>query len=192
MDRSNTYAPPEGWMEFCGTLIRVSTVSGLLVRRDQVRGQCRRQECRRTVRLDLEQLVRRGFGAISARQAAQLLRCGDLTGCNLTFELRRGRSLVLRDLTGKPHVKIRFHCKSCGHHHSSDPEQVMRAAATKANAIGKPLDTVDQLREAPMAPCPKCKHNAWRVEVMWPNVRSAGFRVAEEKRLEALARENRR
>jgi hypothetical protein len=191
-DPSKTYAPPDGWVEFCGQLQRVNTVSGLLVRYDKVKGRCQRQDCRRTVWLDLEGLVRRGFGAASARQAAELMRCHDLTGCGLTFSVERGKALRLRSLTGMPHVMIRFRCKRCNHAHDTPPEQVVRAAAIKAKAIGKPLETIDQLRKTPMAPCPKCKSEDWRVEVIWPNVESAGFRVAEQKRLEELARENRR
>lgn len=172
--------PPRGWHALSGILEHDTSVLGFLSRRDQVIGRCHNKGCRRTCHIDFDHLARTGHGRMPLATIERLLRCQRLEGCALDFQIKRGPGLSLRLLQPFPHVSIRFRC-ACGHAHAASPTQIL-ARLRAAGGEAKLCSTFEGLAAVSKAPCPKCQTVAWTIDVLWPNVNSIGYRMAQQKR----------
>lgn len=165
---SSPYDPPLGWRSFCGLLEADTSIAGHAARHESVRGHCRNNDCKRTVTVDLEGLLRSGLGRMDVKLAQRFLMCQSLSGCNLSFHVEKGIGLRLDQLVGKPLVQVRFQCRGCKFFRVTLPDKVIDAAREKAKTTKEHIVTLDQLRAAPMEPCQKCGKTNWQVDVLWP------------------------
>jgi hypothetical protein len=166
--------PPAGWIALDGLLEPDPTVAGYRARMQEVRGVCGQRDCKRRCEVDLERLVRRGFGALPVSTAQQMLKCHNLTGCGLDFHDDRRGGLPLRALFGRSHVRVRVKCSGCGFFRTATPEVLWR----RATAGKEPMDglLVSEVAAQIKGPCKQCGKSNWRVDVLWPNRNTEGSR----------------
>jgi hypothetical protein len=166
--------PPAGWIALDGLLQPDPTVAGYRARMQEVRGICGQRDCKRRCEVDLERLVRRGFGALPVSAAQQMLKCHNLTGCGLDFHDDRRGGLPLRALFGRSHVRVRVKCDACSFFRVATPEAIYK----RATAGKEPMDglLVTEIAAQIKGPCSQCKKTNWRVDVLWPDPHSEGFR----------------
>ena len=172
--------PPKGWTAATGLLVPISTVAGYAMRGDELRGRCHQRDCRRTCELDMPMLVERGFGSLPVETIKRWLRCFRPEGCALDFYEERRIGLRLSWLVDRPHVAIRFACQSCNFQRVTPPARVLAKLRAKGPGAGDD-DTVEKLAKLPMAPCKACGKTDWRVDVVWANVNSSGWRAAQAR-----------
>jgi hypothetical protein len=173
-------APPEGWLALDGLLVRDATVNGYAARGDEVKGRCHQRDCRRTCQIDMARLVESGFGRLPVEAIKRWLRCSRPEGCALDFQEERPVGLRLKWLLGRAHVTVRFTCQACKFHRDALPDRVF--AKIQAKGPGAADDaTVEGLGKLPMEPCKNCGKRVWRIEVLWANVNSMGWRAAQAR-----------
>jgi hypothetical protein len=172
--------PPPGWRAVSGLLEPDPTVAGYLARMQDVKGVCGKRDCRRRCEVDLEWLARAGFGALPVATVEGLLRCHNLAGCGLAFHSDNRAGLPVRSLVGRSHVRLRIKCAACGFFRIALPEAVI----AKLSAKGPMPDgfPISDIAGSIKGPCRQCKKTAWRVEVIWPDVKSEGYRRGMERR----------
>ena len=174
MDYKTLNEPPKGWLAQDGLLHPDPTVAGYLARGQEIKGVCHLRDCRRRCHIDVERLARRGFGALMLTAAESFLKCQNLTGCALEFHAEPKTSLILRSVSGRSNVKIRIRCAGCSFFRVSAPEKVIAKLS-----VEKPLPDgflVSEIAGRVRGPCKQCKASAWRVDVLWSNPKSEGFR----------------
>jgi len=175
--------PPAGWLAFNGLLEPNPTIAGYLARGQEVRGVCHQRDCRRRCELDLARLAAKGFGSLPVSVAEGLMKCHGLTGCALEFHTDRRASLPVRALFGRAHVKIRIRCNGCGFFRTATPEGLFaKLSAERAASDGL---LISEVAAKIKGPCKQCRKSAWRVDVLWPDTNSEGWRRQNEKRDEA-------
>ncbi len=173
-------APPDGWLALDGLLVPSATVAGYAARGDEVKGRCHLRDCRRTCHIDMPRLVEAGFGRLPVEAMKRWLRCSRPEGCALDWFEERPTGFRLRWLLGRPHVTIRFTCNACKFNRSTLPDRVLERVRAKGPGAADDA-TVETLGKLPMAPCKNCGKRNWRVDVLWPDVRSAGYRAAQAR-----------
>jgi hypothetical protein len=159
-------APPRGWLALDGLLTPDPTIAGYRARLQEVRGVCSQGDCRRRCTLDLDRLIRRGFGALAVTQAQQLYRCHNLSGCGLEWSEDRRVGLPVSALFGRAGVRIRFRCSGCGSFRVALPEAVAKRMRGDDPQAAEPL--VSDIAGGAKQPCRQCGKRAWRVDVLWP------------------------
>jgi hypothetical protein len=171
--------PPPGWTAVTGLLEPDPTVAGYLARMQDVKGVCSKRDCRRRCEVDLERLARAGFGALPVATVESLLRCHSLAGCGLAFHSDNRAGLPLRALVGRSHVRLRIKCAGCGFFRVALPEGLI-AKLTAAKRMTDGFQ-VSEIAGSIKGPCRTCKKTAWRVDVIWPDVKSVGYRRQIER-----------
>jgi hypothetical protein len=166
--------PPPGWIALDGLLQPDPTVAGYRARMQEVRGVCGQRDCKRRCEVDFARLTARGFGALPMATVLQFLKCNNLTGCGLDFHEDRRGGLPLRGLFGRSHVRIRVKCAACGFFRAATPEAIYK----RVTAGKEPMDglLVTEIAAQIKGPCGQCKKTSWRVDVLWPDLNSEGFR----------------
>lgn len=184
------YPPPRGWVAPYGVLLVDSSIGGYLAGCREVSGRCSKQDCRRTCHLNLELLATQGLARIAVSTIARTFKCQRLDGCGLEFTDRSDHGLPLADLARHPWSEIRFTCEACKHAHAARPEAVLAKLKAEARAAALPAtapNTLEKLLAATPKPCGKCGAVRWRIEVLWPDTTSFGFRQGLEARERARA-----
>ena len=171
-------APPDGWLALDGLLVPSATVAGYAARGDEVKGRCHLRDCRRTCHIDMPRLVEGGYGRLPVEALKRLARCGRIEGCAIDWFEERPIGFRLSWLIGRPHVSIRFMCKTCKFHRTTLPDRVLAKLREKGPGVADDA-TVQKLAKLPMEACKNCGKKDWRVDVLWPNVNSAGYRAAQ-------------
>jgi hypothetical protein len=169
---------PPGWTAASGLLEPDPSIAGHLARGEEVKGFCDQKDCRRRCHVDLERMVARGFGVLPVAQAKKFMQCGVITGCGLDFHVDRTAGLRLSALLGRAHVRIRIKCQGCGFFRAAKVESIIAKLST-GTVRGGDLLTTD-IRSRISGPCKTCRKSSWRVDVLWPNVESAGYRRSLE------------
>jgi hypothetical protein len=181
MHSGDPTAPPDGWTAIYGLLERTTTVAGYAARGDEVKGRCHLRDCRRICHIDMPRLVEGGYGRVPVESLKRLARCSRIEGCAIDWFEERPIGFRLSWLLGRPYVSIRFQCEACKFHRTALPDQVL--AKLRAKGPGAADDaTVDTLAKLPMGPCKACGKTRWKIEVLWPNVNSAGYRAAQARK----------
>jgi len=72
------------------------------------------------------------------------------------------------------HVRIRIRCSSCGFFRAATPESVI-ARLSGQRSIPDGL-LVTELAAEIKGPCRQCRKSIWRVDVLWPDTGSEGWR----------------
>ena len=171
-------AAPAGWVVLDGLLQPDMSVAGHLARGDEVKGYCDQKDCRRRCSVDLARLTARGFGQLPVARVQQLMRCNTLAGCGLDFRLDQNAGLPLTSLLGRAHVRIRIKCEGCGFFRATSVEALIaRLSAGRPTAETLMLS---QVRGRITGPCKTCRKSAWRVDVLWPDPSSEGYRRSLE------------
>jgi hypothetical protein len=137
---------------------------------------CGQRDCKRRCEVDLERLVRRGFGALPVSAAQQMLKCQNLTGCGLDFHEDRKGGLPLQGLFGRAHVHVRIKCVGCGFFRTAPPEALWRRITKGQDKEPIYGLLVTEVAAQIKGPCRACGKSSWRVDVLWPNRDTEGFR----------------
>ena len=69
-------------------------------------------------------------------------------------------------------------CEACKFHRTALPDRVLARLREKGANVA---DGVEGLAKLPMGACRNCGKTRWRVDVLWPNVKSAGYRAAQAR-----------
>jgi hypothetical protein len=123
---------------------------------------------------------RGGFGRLPVEAIKRWLRCCRPEGCALEWFEERPVGFRLDWLLGRPHVTIRFLCEACKFHRTALPDRVLARLREKGAGVADGA-TVEGLAKLPMEACKNCGKTRWRVDVLWPNVKSAGYRAAQAR-----------
>jgi hypothetical protein len=116
---------PVGYTAVTGLLEPDTTVGRALARGEEIKGFCGQRGCARRCTIDLQRLVAKGFGAMQLSFIRDLWRCHSLTGCGFDLRGERSSGIVLRELVGRSHVKIRVKCAGCGFFRAYLVEQLL-------------------------------------------------------------------
>lgn len=169
---------PPGWTAASGLLEPDPSIAGFLARGEEVKGFCDQRDCRRRCHVDLERMVRRGFGALPVAQAKSFMRCNQLTGCGLDFHADRTAGLPLSTLLGRAHVRIRIKCDGCGFFRAARVETLIKRFTT--DRLRGDTVLTSEVRSKITGPCRTCRTSSWRVDILWPNVESLGYRRSQQ------------
>jgi len=169
--------PPPGWVIAHGVLEPDATVAGYAARGQDVRGVCRTRDCRRSCHIDYEAMIRQGLGGLSMSLVKRLLRCQRLDTCGLdVIEDPRARGLTLKALASRPQVSLRFRCEACGLVQAVTPaDSTRRLTAVERDGPGTFSSELAALADKP---CKTCGKMRWRVDIVWPDPQSYGYRQA--------------
>jgi hypothetical protein len=175
---SSDGGPPPGWTVLDGVLAPQQSIGGFAARHQTVRAICRQKDCRRNCAIDFERWVEKGYERVSFRELQRMLRCNRPDGCALEFEGEVSPlTLQLNQISGQANVRIRFACTAgqCNHVRTATPEAVI--ARLLAEKRGDPSTPVCDLRGLLKGPCPTCGKSNWKVDVLWANTASNGWRA---------------
>ena len=117
--------PPDGWVAMDDTLVPAKTIAGYAARGEELQGGCQAHGCRRRCWIDPHARYEVQLRNLPLATLQNLFRCNRLDGCGFAFTgPRQDQSVRLADLYGRPNVRIRIRCRSCGWTRSPRPEEV--------------------------------------------------------------------
>lgn len=181
--------PPDGWVAMDDTLVPAKTIAGYAARGEELQGGCQAHGCRRRCWIDPHARYEVRLRDLPLATLQNLFRCNRLDGCGFAFTAPRSdQSVRLADLYGRPNVRIRIRCRSCGWTRSPRPEEV---AGVLARSKTGGAHTRVHAAPAAMAakPCPACKKADWSAEVVWLRTDTAIWRAKGESLFDGLAGE---
>ncbi len=179
--------PLKGWVSLSGILQPGGSVADYAIRLQRVLGSCHDEFCRRRVTIDCTELRRKGLGQVMMYQVKKLAVCNHIDGCTLQFhDEKPDNPLTLRHLLGRSNVRLRVACqgKDCKHFRIWRVEEMI--AGLKEHDRGGDYTDVTALGGLLKAPCPTCKGERWRVEILMADRDSATWRTQGERYFDLL------
>jgi hypothetical protein len=154
-----------GWIEWNGRLLPDPTVKGALLRRMQLRGSCYiRNECRRSVTVDLQWLVDRGYGHALLEEVHALYGCRRTPTCEMSWSGGYLEGMPLQAFVGTE-VRFRLECRDCLTHSDFTAEQLI--AGLQRAGKGDGSTGVSGLHRQFGRRC-RCGRQSWRVDLRLP------------------------
>jgi hypothetical protein len=132
----------------------------------QVKGHCRKDPCRRTVVLDIEMLVAKGFGGTDLREIERWWRCAMMSGCGLSWEDGHYPDGVpLAAYVGHGHT-MGVRCAACGKGRDYEIDELI--LLLKKRGAGGGNTSVLRVAEAIRGQCKSCGQRKWVAKLNWP------------------------
>ena len=161
-----------GWLEHNGRLMPDPTVAGAALRKVKVHGSCHiRQECRRSVDMDLAWLVERGYGGALLDEACDLYRCRRTPSCEMTWSGGPAEGTPLQVYVGRL-VRFRIECRNCLAHSDHTAEAVI--AGLQRSGQGDGGTGISVLAAKLTRACSACGQRSWKVDLRQPSRAAAG------------------
>jgi hypothetical protein len=150
-----------GWALIGGRLTSDQTPAGLIARGGEIKGRCHTGECRRSVTLDAQDWIARGYANTSLAALTRTDRCGRI-GCKLHFNESYDDGLPLQTYVGGPETAV-ITCNRCMRVTTLAVERLVQRLLRTGAGDGNTGCNV--FAAAIKAPCRHCGAVRWTGEI---------------------------
>ena len=150
-----------GWTLIGGRLVADQTPAGLVARGGEMKGRCQTGECRRTLTLDAQDWIARGYANTSLTELTRTYRCGRV-GCKLHFSEHYANGVPLQTYVGGTETAA-ITCNRCMRVTTLSVERLVQRLVRTGAGDGNTGCNV--FAAAIKAPCRHCGAVRWTGEI---------------------------
>ena len=158
-----------GWTFIGGRLVTDQTPAGLVARGGEMKGRCETGQCRRTLTLDAQDWIARGYANTSSTELTRTYRCGRV-GCKLHFNKFYANGVPLQTYVGGTETAA-ITCNRCMRVTTLSVDRLVQRLVRTGAADGNTGCNV--FAAVIKAPCRHCGAVRWTGEIQRSPLRAS-------------------